>query len=33
MRKLEKAGSKENTFQAIAEEFLISNSHKWSDSM
>ena len=32
MRKLEKAGSKENTFQAIAEEFLISNSHKWSKS-
>jgi len=32
MRKLEKAGSKENTFQAVAEEFLISNSHKWSDS-
>jgi len=32
IRKLEKAGSKENTFQAIAEEFLISNSHKWSIS-
>jgi len=32
MRKLEKAGSKENTFQAVAEEFLISNSHKWSES-
>lgn len=32
MRKLEKAGCKENTFRAVAEEFLISNSHKWSDS-
>lgn len=31
-RKLEKAGSKENTFQAVAEEFLISNAHKWSAS-
>jgi len=31
-RKLEKAGSKENTFQAVAEEFLISNLHKWSES-
>ncbi len=31
-RKLEKAGSKENTFQAVTEEFLISNSHRWSAS-
>jgi len=31
-RKLEKAGSKANTFQAVAEEFLISNAHRWSES-
>jgi integrase len=32
VRKIEKAGSKKNTFQAVAEEFLSSNSHKWSES-
>ncbi len=32
-RKLEKAGNKENTFQAVAEEFLVSNAHRWSDSL
>ena len=31
-RKLEKAGSGKNTFQAIAEEFLTQNTHKWSPS-
>lgn len=32
MRKLDKAGCKENTFQAVAEEFLANNAHKWSES-
>ncbi len=31
-KKLDKAGTQENTFQAIAEELLHTNSHKWSDS-
>lgn len=31
-RKIEKAGSKENTFQAVAEEFLSTNINKWSKS-
>jgi len=31
-KKLEKAGSKENTFQAVAEEFLLNNAHRWSKS-
>ena len=32
IRKLEKSGSKENTFQAVAEEFLNANANKWSKS-
>lgn len=32
IRKIEKAGSTENTFQAVAEEFLTSNAHRWSAS-
>lgn len=31
-RKIEKIGSKENTFQAVAEEFLSTNNSKWSKS-
>jgi integrase len=31
-RKIEKAGSIENTFKAVAEEFLEANSGKWSAS-
>ena len=31
-RKIEKAGSKENTFQAVAEEFLSNNSTQWSNA-
>lgn len=31
-RKLDKAGVKENTFQAVAEEFLNDNSKRWSYS-
>ena len=31
-RKLEKAGSKENTFQAVAEEFLAAKVSGWSKS-
>jgi len=31
-KKLNKAGSKENTFQAVAEEFLSANAYKWSES-
>ncbi len=30
IRKLEKAGNKENTFRAVAEEFLNTNASKWS---
>ncbi len=32
VRKIEKAGSKENTFQAVAEEFLEANAARWSKS-
>jgi len=32
VRKIEKAGNSENTFQAVAEEFLQANSIKWSAS-
>lgn len=32
IRKIEKAGSIENTFKAVAEEFLEANSGKWSAS-
>ena len=32
MRKIEKAGSRENTFQAVAEEFLHANAVRWSKS-
>jgi len=31
-RKLEKAGYKENTFKAVAEDFLEANTNKWSAS-
>jgi len=31
-RKIEKLGSVENTFKAVAEEFLSTNTFKWSDS-
>ena len=31
-RKIEKLGSIENTFKAVAEEFLNTNAFKWSDS-
>lgn len=32
VRKIEKAGSTENTFRAVAEEFLEANTAKWSAS-
>jgi len=32
VRRLEKAGAKENTFKAVAEEFLAANEKKWSSS-
>jgi hypothetical protein len=31
-RKIEKAGSSENTFKAIAEDFLITKRNEWSES-
>ncbi len=31
-RKIEKAGSIENTFKAIAEDFLTINKQRWSES-
>ncbi|MGR9117642.1 MAG: phage integrase central domain-containing protein [Gammaproteobacteria bacterium] len=31
-RKIEKAGSIENTFKAVAEGFLSTNASKWSKS-
>jgi len=32
MRKIEKAGSAENTFSAVAKEFIEARKYKWSDS-